>query len=77
MLDTRTMMKARYQKYKFWCPQCLLGRSVGVAESLAGVPGLWPLKDWLRSADGVPYLLKVVAKRKELELQLRKRSKKQ
>ena len=33
MLDTRTTMKSRYKKFQSWCPHCLLGRSVGVAES--------------------------------------------
>ena len=32
MVDTRTTMKAIYQKVQSWCPHCLLGRSVGVAE---------------------------------------------
>ena len=82
MLDTRTTMKSRYKNDQSWCPHCPLGRSVGVAESPAHLlecqayshlrTGIDPE---LVLTDRAPYLQKVVARRKELEEQLRARSK--
>ena len=77
MLDTRTTMKAKYQKDQSWCPHCLLGRSVGVAESPADLLECEAYSDLRRGidpelvdTDRAPYLQKVVARRKELEEQL-------
>ena len=84
MLDTRSTMKARYPKNMYNCPHCIEGRSVGVIETPSHLMLCRAYEDLrygkdpeLVVEDRAPYLLKVVLRRKELEEQLRSRSKKQ
>ena len=84
MLDTRTSMKAKYPKNKYSCPHCVEGRSIGVQETPAHLLICRAYEDLRQGKepeldvdDRAPYLLKVVLRRKELEEQLRSRSKEQ
>ena len=84
MLDSRTTMKGKYPKNKYNCPHCEVGRSVGVIESPSHFLQCKAYEDLRQGkdpemvvADRAPYLLKVVVRRKELEEQLRNRSKEQ
>ena len=78
MLDTRSTMKGRYRQYA--CPHCCEGRDLGTLETpqhlmhcqayLQLRQGLNPEEDFV---DRSSYLRKVIAKRKELELELKKK----
>ena len=78
MWDTRTTMKAKYNK-QYNCPHCADGRESGTLESPS------PLMEWKTYADlrqGINpelvqndrprYLRRVIARRKELEAKLKK-----
>ena len=84
MLETRTTMKGKYTKNQYWCPHCELGRSIGILETpshLLQCKAYCDLRQGIDPelvvADRAPFLAKVVIRRKELEEQLRSRSKKQ
>ena len=78
MLDTRSTMKGRYRQYA--CPHCCEGRDLGTLETpqhlmqceaylqLRQDPS--PEEDFV---DRLSYLRKVIAKRKELESELKKK----
>ena len=79
MLETRATMKRKYPKDQYSCPHCLEGRSVGAVESpshLLSCSAYLDLRQGLDAelvvADRAIYLRRVIARRKELEQELRK-----
>ena len=78
MLDTRTTMKAKYNK-QYHCPHCRDGRESGTLESPAHLMECQAYVDLrqgidseLLLSDRPGYLRRVILKRKELEAKLRK-----
>ena len=79
MIDTRTTMKARYEKDKYNCPHCREGREEGALETpehLLSTCGAYSdLREGLNVEavleDRASFLRSAIKRRKELELKLK------